>query len=257
MTVIGTGRMQAVYWNAFGVLAALFLISPIALVALFSFVQNELATLPTGGLTLSWYGDLFASPSFQTALSNSVVVTGTVGVGSALIGTLAALSGHAGAMIFFLSLPIAMPPLVLALALATFFSFLGIRPGLHTVILSHLVLTQPFVILIVYAQLSTFNFEIVECARDLGASSWQSFWTIVLPIIRPTVIGAALIAMSVSLDDFVVTFFTIGNGMTLPTLIWGKLRTGLSPSINAVGTLVLFVTISSSLIALNLTRYRG
>lgn len=263
MTAMATGRGPTLVWSAFGVFAVLFLLSPIALVVLFSFARNELATLPLGGLTLDWYARLFANPSFLTALQNSAIVTVAVGMASSIIGTLAALglarwrSADAGGMILLLSLPIMMPPLVLALALATSFSFLGVRPGLHTVILSHLVLTQPFVILIVYAQLSTFDFAILDSARDLGAPPWLSFRTVVLPIIRPTVIGAALIAMSVSLDDFVVTFFTIGNGMTLPTLIWGMLRTGLNPSINALGTLVLFATISSSLIALSLTRYRG
>jgi len=80
---------------------------------------------------------------------------------------------------------------------------------------------------------------------------------VTLPIVRPTVIGAALIAVALSVDDFIITFFTIGNGMTLPTLVWGMLRTALDPSINALGTLILIATITSSVIALSITRYRG
>lgn len=78
-----------------------------------------------------------------------------------------------------------------------------------------------------------------------------------LPIIRPVVIGAALIAMALSIDDFIITFFTIGTGNTLPTLVWGMVRTGLTPTVNAIGTLILLLTIGSTVIALQLTRYRG
>jgi spermidine/putrescine transport system permease protein len=98
---------------------------------------------------------------------------------------------------------------------------------------------------------------VVESARDLGASPFKAFFTVTLPIIRPIVIGAALIAFALSLDDFIVASFTIGTGNTLPTLVWGMIRTGLTPSVNAIGTLILILTIGSSLVALRLTRYRG
>src|SRR5262249_22054901 len=100
-------------------------------------------------------------------------------------------------------------------------------------------------------------YAVIDSARDLGASRMRAFFTIVLPIIRPTLIGAALVAMAVSLDDFVITFFTIGGGMTLSTLGWGMLRTSLDPSVNALGTLILAATIGASALALRLTRYRG
>lgn len=257
----GTGAR--IGWSVFGVIVLGFLVSPLVIVVLFSFGENRLATLPMGGFTLDWYRALFDNPNFWTALKNSLVVTGVTGVVSTVTGTLAAMAlatmrpRRATATMMLLSFPVMMPPLVLALALATSFSGLGLAMGLHTVIPSHLVFTQPFVILIVYAQMERFDFAVLDSARDLGASPLHGFFTITLPIIRPTLIGAALIAMSVSLDDFVITFFTIGNGMTLPTLVWGMLRTSLDPSINALGTLILLATIGSSVIALSLTRYRG
>ena len=110
---------------------------------------------------------------------------------------------------------------------------------------------------IVHARLANFDYRIVESARDLGASPFGAFLTVTLPIIRPIVIGAALIAMALSIDDFVITFFTIGSGNTLPTLVWGMIRTGLTPMVNAIGTLILLLTLGSSLVALRLTRYRG
>jgi spermidine/putrescine transport system permease protein len=112
-------------------------------------------------------------------------------------------------------------------------------------------------VLVVYARLRNFDFRVVESARDLGASPLRAFFTVTLPIIRPTVVGAALIAMALSLDDFVITFFTIGKGMTLPTFVFSMIRTALTPAANAVGTLILVMTIGATLVALWLTRYRG
>jgi spermidine/putrescine transport system permease protein len=150
-----------------------------------------------------------------------------------------------------------LPPLVLGVALLTFYVGTGVKIGLQTVILSHLLFTQPFVVMVVYARMATFDYRVVESARDLGASPLKAFFTVTLPIIQPTVIGAALIAVALSFDDFIITFFTIGSGNTLPTLVWGMIRTGLTPAVNAIGTLLILLTIGSTLIALWLTRYRG
>ena len=128
--------------------------------------------------------------------------------------------------------------------------FLDLPLGLPTVILGHLVIAQPFVILIVYARLATFDWALVDSARDLGASPLRAFLTVTLPIIRPTIVGAALIALSISLDDFVITFFTIGGGNTLPTMVWGMVRTSLDPTINAIATLLILLSIGSTVLAL-------
>jgi spermidine/putrescine transport system permease protein len=126
-----------------------------------------------------------------------------------------------------------------------------------TVILGHLVITQPFVILIVHARMVGFDHSLIDCARDLGASPLMAFLTITLPIVRTTIIGAALIAMAVSLDDFIIASFTIGAGNTIPTLVWSMLRTSLDPSINASATILIALTIGATLVALRLSRYRG
>lgn len=251
------------FWGLFGAASVVFMLLPLVLVVLFSFGENAHATFPMGGVTLRWYGTLFANPEFWHALKNSATVTLSVGAISTVVGTLAALAfarlkgRAAGAAMMTLTLPVMLPPLVLALALATSYSSLGIHMGVTTVIPSHLVFTQPFVILIVYAHMANFDYAVIESARDLGASPLRIFFTVTLPIIRPTLIGAALIAMAVSLDDFIITFFTIGGGMTLPTLVWGMLRTSLDPSINALGALILAATVGSSVIAIKITQYRG
>jgi spermidine/putrescine transport system permease protein len=140
----------------------------------------------------------------------------------------------AGLSMALVTLPVMLPPLVLAVALANYYATLGIKFGLLTVIAGHLVFTQPFVILIVHARLSGFDYAIVNSARDLGASPIKAFFTITFPIIRSTIIGAALVAMALSLDEFVVTYLTIGKGSTLPLYMWGLMRRGVNPQINVV-----------------------
>jgi spermidine/putrescine transport system permease protein len=133
----------------------------------------------------------------------------------------------------------------------------GIELSLFTVILGHLVVTQPFVIMIVYARMATFDYELVDSARDLGASAWTIFLTVTLPIIRSTIIGAALIALAISLDEIVITFFNISGGNTLPTFVFGKIRTEVDPTINAIAAILLLLTVSSTIIAMKISRYRA
>ena len=251
-------------WIALALLIAAFLLFPLVLVVLFSFNQSALATLPLTGFTFDWYRRLFADASFWPALSNSVIVGVAVCLASLVTGTTAALAlarlepGRATRILHLLSLPMMLPALVLAIALLSFFvRALGARLGLTTVILGQLALVQPFVIAIIYARLQTFDWAMVDSARDLGATPLRAFFTVTLPVIRQTVVGAALIALAVSLDDFVITFFTIGTGNTLPTLVWGYVRTTLDPTINAMATLLIVSSIGSTVLALWLSRYRG
>ncbi|CAN7489204.1 ABC transporter permease [Rhizobium sp. LjRoot30] len=249
--------------NTIGVFCLIFMVSPLVLVVLFSFGSSSLMTFPLPGVTLGWYDALLARDDFWSALENSAIITGSVGLFSTVIGTCAAMviarlrPTLSAAAFFLFGLPMMLPPLVLALALLSLFSVLGIKLSLVTVILAHLTFTMPFVILIVTARLRDFDYAVIDSARDLGASPLVTFFTVTFPLIRPTLFGAALIAMALSLDDFVITFFLIGGGNTLPTLVWGMLRTGLDPSINALGTLILLFTVGCSAAALKLTGYRG
>jgi spermidine/putrescine transport system permease protein len=150
-----------------------------------------------------------------------------------------------------------MPPLVLGLALLSAYSVFHLPLGLSTVVPGQVVYIQPFVILVVYARMADFDVKLLDSARDLGASPVQAFLTVTLPIIRPTVVGAALIAMAISLDEFIITYYTIGGGLTLPTLIWGMLRRAVDPSINALATLILLATVGATVLAIRATRYRS
>jgi spermidine/putrescine transport system permease protein len=250
-------------WKVTAGLFVLFLLTPLLLVVLFAFSNRAISNFPIDQLSLRWWRAMLGHPQFMPALTRSVTIGGTVAVVSAGIGTMAAIGlthlppQASTAFLGMISLPMMLPPLVLAVALVTFYVSLGIRLSLLTVASSHVLLTQPFVVLIVYAQMRDFDRRMLESARDLGASSLTAFRTITLPIISPTVIGAALMAAAISFDDFVITFFTIGSGNTLPTLVWGMMRSSVTPMVNAIGTLLLTATIALTLLGLWMTKYRG
>ena len=257
-------RMSNIAWRVFAALIAAFLAAPLVLVILFSFNQSALTSLPITGFTLDWYRKLFALGSFWPALSNSLIVAICVALLSVVFGTSAALALNrlsprvAGILVGLVSIPMMLPALIIGVALMSYFvRTLGMPLGLPTVVIGHLVIAQPFVILIVLSRLATFDWAVVDSARDLGASPLRAFFTVTLPIIRPTIIGAALIALSISLDDFVITFFTIGGGNTLPTLVWGMVRTSLDPTINAIATLLIVISVGSTVLALRVSSYRG
>lgn len=252
-----------IFWAIVAVAFIVFLLSPILLLVVFSFTSRTLTNFPIEGLSFRWWQEMVVTRQFWPSFGNSLIIGFCVALVSAVVGTLAAMGlaampkRRAGIIMALLTLPVMLPPLVLGVALLSFYVTIGVTPGLLTVILSHLLFTQPFVILIVHARMVNFDPRVVESARDLGATPLRAFFTVTLPIIRPVVIGAALIAMALSIDDFIITFFTIGTGNTLPTLVWGMIRTGLTPAVNAIGTLILLLTIGSTIIALQLTRYRG
>ena len=250
-------------WPAFIVLMLAYLTVPLALVVLFSFNASALTSFPITGLTLDWYRRLALNESFWPALYNSLVVGAAVAAASVFAGLLAALAlarmaaGRAQAFLDVLSAPMMLPALIIGIALLSFFvRTLSVPLGLPTVILGQLVVVAPFVIAILFARLSAFDWSLVESARDLGATPVQAFMTVILPLIRPSLVGSALIALSLSLDDFVITFFTIGSGNTLPTLVWGLVRTTLDPTINAIATLLMALSIGSTILALKVIDYR-
>ncbi|MDZ7840395.1 MAG: ABC transporter permease [Gammaproteobacteria bacterium] len=255
--------VQRAGWFVFTLCVVVFLIAPLLLLVLFSFGENRLTTFPMGGLTLSWYEKVIDWSSFWSAFENSAWVSGSVGAVSTITGTLFALfllrmrARWAVPMLIAFSFPLMIPPLVIGFALLSSYTQVGFDLGLLSVIFAHLVITQPFVILVVYTRLLGFDFAMVDAARDCGARPVRIFFTVILPQIRNSVIGAALIAAALSLDDFIITFFTIGGGNTLSTLIWGMLRTTIDPGINVVGTFIILLTVGMTLVALWVTRYRG
>lgn len=257
-------RRQLRRWAAaaFVVVILLFLFLPIVLIVAFSFNSSPTLSFPIRGFTFGWYREVFSDPLFVTAFENSLKLAAVTALVAGLLGTTAAfavgrLSRRLQSGITYAVLvPSILPVLVIAIALAVFLSAIGIPLNLKTAAIGHILIAFPFVFLILRARLESFDYTLLEAARDSGASPLRAFRDVTLPLVRPSIIGAALISISLSLDEFVITSFTIGPDQTLPVLIWAKLRVGLDPGVNALATLVLSGTLLAGLISYRLSRIR-
>lgn len=224
----------------------LYLYAPIIVTVLFSFADSPRLSLPIEGLTLEWYGRALSNPLIVTALKNTAILAAVSAVGGCLAGTAFAFGilrlrrARLRRLLLGASLlPAIVPLLVIGISLAVFFRALGWQPGLLNAAIGHIVVSLPFVILTLNAKLETFDFSVLEAARDLGATPFRAFRDITLPLIRPSVIGAGLLAAALSLDEFIITWFNVGTELTAPVLVWGLMRRGVDPSINALATLFL------------------
>ena len=227
-----------------------FLYLPIVFLVLFSIEPADTPGFPITGITLHWYEKMLADSAIHSALFNSVVVAVVVALIATTIGTMAAFPLVRGGIRFpgaariLLTLPIMIPGVLIGLGLLVFITLLGIKLGLHTVIAGHLVFTTPFVVLIVAARLQGFDRRLEWAAADLGASNRQTLRHIVLPLIAPAIIAGALLSVTLSIDEFVVTFFTIGPQLTLPLYIITQIKFGVTPEVNALATVILVVTLT-------------
>lgn len=232
-----------------------FLLLPLAVIVLFSFSARDLTVLPMTGSSLRWYAKLFTSSDLLDALANSLMIAAATTVIATTLGTLAAiglarLAPRAASVARpMLSAPFMAPRLVVGIALLNAFSLAGVDLSLMTVVAGHVVIAIPYVLLVVSARLAGLDPSIEEAARDLGAGRLAMLRDITLPALRPAIISAALIAATLSFDEVVITFFTAGAQNTLPTTIWGMLRFGITPEINAVATLAMGLTIVLALVS--------
>lgn len=228
-----------------------FLFLPVVTIVFFSFEEVGLASFPVEGMTLQWYEGLADNEAFLEAAQNSLLLAGICTVVSLAAGTSAAFGlsrlnvrWARGAIIALLVTPILLPGLLLGVALLSFLNFLDIRLSVATAAIGHILLTLPVVTMIMSARLQTYDRSIDDAARVLGASPVRTFWLVTFPLIRPSVIGSGLIAIALSLEEFVVTFFILGSGNTLPIVIWSQMRTGVSPEVNAISAVMLLATLT-------------
>lgn len=227
------------------ILTYAFLYLPILVLMILSFNK---AGLPTawGGFSVEWYGKLFANPKIQQAAFNSFVVAIVSTLLSTVLGTLLALgverSRPSAAREALLFTPMIIPDIVLAIALLSFFTLLKFSLGLHSIIMAHVVFNIAFVTAVVRARLKSFDWSLTEVSRDLGAGPVATFRHITLPLILPSVIAAALLAFTLSVDEFIIAYFTAGAGQsstTLPMQIYAMIRFGVTPEINAMATIIM------------------
>ncbi|MEG5040084.1 MULTISPECIES: ABC transporter permease [unclassified Microcoleus] len=251
------------------VLALAFLYLPILILIIYSFNASRFNAV-WRGFTLDWYRSLFSnagatiatssSAGIWTALNNSLLIAAISTVLATVFGTTIALALERfhfpgrKAVEALLFLPIIMPEITIGISLLVFFTLVfrivenltGIRLnlGLPTVIIGHVVFNISFVTITVRARLAELDPILEQAAFDLGANEWRTFWRITFPLIWPAIFSAALLAFTLSLDDFVVTFFTTGVGsVTLPLFVYGMIKFAVTPAINAISTLMLFASL--------------
>lgn len=227
-----------------------FLYIPISVLVGLSFNEGGLPTAWTG-FSVKWYGALAGNNDILKAAGNTLVVALFSTVLSTLLGTLLAVgveirrrNGNWLETIIFA--PMIIPDIVLAIALLSMFSLLGVKMGLHTIVVSHVVFNLAFVCAVVRARLKSFDWSIVEASADLGASTMTTLYRIVIPVLMPAIIAGALLAFTLSVDEFIIAFFTAGAGrssITLPMQIFAMIRFGVTPEINALATIVMSVSV--------------
>ena len=239
-----------------------FLYIPIAVLIVLSFNR---AGMPTAwsGFSFEWYGKLASNPKILNSAWNSVIVATISATIATVLGTLLALgverarpSPARDALLFA---PMIVPDIVLAIALLSFFTLLKFTLGLHSIILAHVVFNIAFVCAVVRARLKGFDWSLTEVSRDLGAGHLVTFRKITLPLILPSVIAAALLAFTLSIDEFIIAYFTAGAGQastTLPMQIYSMIRFGVTPEINAMASIVMLVSFALVLLAQRLNHGR-
>ncbi len=247
------------HWHAWLVYG--FLLAPVAVLVLFSFSASRFSAV-WGGFTVDWYVRLARNQRVLEALGNSLAVATGATVLATVLGTLGAVAlarlRFRGRSVVetLMYLPLVLPELVFGIALLMFFVLLTPLPlGLTTIALAHSVAGTGYVLLLVRTRLHGLDPRLEEAARDLGASSAQAFWRVTLPLILPGVVGGALLAFTLSFDDFVVAFFVTGPGAsTLPIEIYSMVKRGVTPEINALATLILLASVAVIALALRLQR---
>ena len=248
------------YWRRFYLfLVFLFLYAPILVLMVFSF--NEGRTRGNWeGFSLVWYQTLFQDAEVLAAVRNTFVVAIITTLASTVIGTLGAIGiyqyrpKNRKRILAVNQIPVINPDIVLAVGLMVLFRSLTLDFGIFTLILAHIAFTVPYVVLSVLPKLKQMPKALPEAAMDLGATPMQTLWRVIIPQIKPGIITGALFSFTLSIDDFVVSFFTTGNGIeTVSTMVFAMARRGINPVINALSTMM-FVIMLTLLLATNLKK---
>lgn len=240
---------------AYALAVLLFLYLPIFILALYSFNDSRLNAVWTG-FTVKWYVHLFSNRHVLDALVNTLFIGVVSTVASTALGTMAAMALHKYRYKFqnildgLIYLPILIPEIVMGLSLLVLFSQFQLALGRTSIILAHITFCLSFVVITVGARLDGMKDEYEQAAGDLYATPWQCFRYITLPLIMPGIVAGALIAFTLSIDDFIISFFVAGpSATTLPLYIYAMVKRGISPEINALSTLMIVVEIALVLLA--------
>ena len=229
----------------------LFLYLPLVIVVTYSFNDSRL-NAEWVGFTLSWYRKLFANERMLTAAGNSLIIGVAAALVSTVLGTLAGLALHRYRLKLLPVLivaPVAIPEILMGVSLLVFFVLINLTLGMFSIILAHIAFCISFVAIVVRSRLAGMDESLTEAARDLGARPLQAFWLITLPLIAPGIVAGALMAFTLSIDDFVITFFTGVGTQTLPIEIYTMVKVSVTPEVNAISTLLMLLTLFLIIVA--------
>lgn len=264
-------------FGVYGMLFLVFVYAPIIMVAVFSFNSNPVNMMIWSGFTFDWYWSIFGYPTqlneqtlyvesthqLLAAVKNSLIVAVSTTTISTILGTMTALALYRyrfrAQRLYqgLLYMPMVMPDIVLGIALLVFFVSVGVALGRISIIVGHCTFLISYVFVVVSARLAGMDDTLEQASADLGANPWVTFRRITLPQILPGVIGGALLAFIISMDDLVITYFIAGvDSTTLPVFIYGMLRRGVKPEINAIATLMLTLSFVIASLGLYLRRRR-
>jgi spermidine/putrescine transport system permease protein len=274
-------RRKTIAWRLLGLYGILFfalIYLPIALILVYSFNSNPVNMMVWSGFTLDWYRSIFgmetelsqqalyveSTDALLAAVRNSLTIALVTTAVSTVLGTATALAiarYRFRLEKFYQTLmfmPMIMPDIVLGIALLIFFISVGIHLSVFTIMIGHCTFLTSYVFIVVSARLAGMDRSLEEASADLGANEWVTFRRVVLPLIMPGVIGGALLAFIISMDDLVITYFIAGvDSTTLPVYIYGILRRGIKPEINAIAVLMLFFSIAIAALGLYFRSRRG
>ena len=244
-------RSWSLWTAALAVYAFLYL--PLVIVVVYSFNDSRL-NAEWVGFTLHWYNVLLHDEDMLLAAGNSLFIAMVSSLVATLLGTMAGMAIHRYnlKLLNFMALtPVAMPEILLGVSLLLFFiQVLNLTLGMLSIVLAHITFSIGFVAVIVRARLAGMDDSLFEAARDLGASPWETFRYVTFPLILPAVIAGWLMAFTLSIDDFVITFFTAGVGVqTLPLRIYSMIKIAVTPEVNAVSTLLMLLTLTMIVMA--------
>ena len=232
-----------------------FLFTPLLIMVTFSFHQVPRMSLPFEGLSLRWYDEIFNDVLVMRAFVRTAIAALTTGFVTGVLGLMAALGltrlgrRARGTILLIALVPLTFPLLLYSIGLAVLYHALDVGFSLWATIAGHVVVALPFVFLVIGAALDRFRFSLLEAAYDLGAGRFRAFYTITLPIVLPAVIGAMMLAMAISVDEFIIAFFTAGQEKTLPLLMYGRINQGIDPTLNAIGAILLVATTGLAFLA--------
>jgi spermidine/putrescine transport system permease protein/putrescine transport system permease protein len=251
------------FLRVFVAFAYLFLFAPIVVVVLFSFnAQKSLTAFD--GFSFRWYKEFLNDETLRESLFASLQIATVTMLLATVLGTMLAIGlvrsrarWSPGANILML-IPLVTPEIVAGISALLIFWQLGVTLSIWTVVLAHITFSISYVAIVVRARLASMGIDTEEAAMDLGATRWQSVRLVLLPGLWPAIVAAGLLVFALSFDDFVLSFFTTGDDVQpLPVRVWSAIRFGVSPTINAIGTLMMVVSITAIGLALAIPRLFG